>query len=68
MTEQKQRRMYVMAVAACSGGTPYRSGHYDRDLTTTSGDVMLYVPRFMGIPFETAIILPESANKFAHNS
>lgn len=51
-----------MAVAACSGGTPYRSGHYDRDLTTPSGDVMLYVPRFMGIPFETAITQPEPAN------
>ena len=34
----------------------YRSGHYDRNLTTTSGDVTLHVPRFKGIPFETAII------------
>ena len=24
----------------------YRSGHYDRNLTTTSGDVTLHVPRF----------------------
>ena len=34
----------------------YRSGHYDRNLTTTSGDVMLHVPRLKGISFETAII------------
>ena len=34
----------------------YRSGHYDRNLTTTSGDVALHVPRLKGISFETAII------------
>ena len=34
----------------------YRSGHYDRNLTTTSGDVALHIPRFKGVPFETAII------------
>ena len=34
----------------------YRSGHYDRNLTTTSGNVTLYVPRLKGISFETAII------------
>jgi putative transposase len=34
----------------------YRSGHYDRNLTTTSGDVTLKMPRLKGIPFETAII------------
>lgn len=34
----------------------YRSGHYDRNLTTTSGDVTLNVPRLKGISFETAII------------
>ena len=34
----------------------YRSGHFDRNLTTTSGDVTLYVPRLKGISFETAII------------
>ena len=34
----------------------YRSGHYGRNLTTTSGDVALHVPRFKGVPFETAII------------
>ena len=34
----------------------YRSGHYNRSLTTTSGDVTLKVPKLKGIPFETAII------------
>ena len=34
----------------------YRSGHYGRNLTTTSGDVTLHVLRFKGVPFETAII------------
>ena len=34
----------------------YRSGHYSRNLTTTSGDVTLHVPRLKGISFETAII------------
>ena len=34
----------------------YRSGHYDRNFTTTAGDVTLHVPKLKGIPFETAII------------
>lgn len=34
----------------------YRSGHYNRNLTTTSGDVTLHVPRLKGVSFETAII------------
>ena len=34
----------------------YRSGHYDRNLTTTSGNVTLHMPRLKGISFETAII------------
>ncbi len=34
----------------------YRSGHYDRNLTTTSGEVTLHVPRLKGVAFETAII------------
>ncbi len=38
---------------ACQG---YRSGHYDRNLTTTSGDVTLHIPRLKGVTFETAII------------
>ena len=34
----------------------YRSGHYNRNLTTTSGDVTLHMPRLKGVSFETAII------------
>ena len=34
----------------------YRSGHYNRNLTTTSGDVTLKVPKLKGSSFETAII------------
>ena len=34
----------------------YRSDHYDRNLTTTSGDVTLHMPRLKGVSFETAII------------
>ena len=34
----------------------YRSGHYDRNFTTTTGDVTLHVAKLKGIQFETAII------------
>ena len=34
----------------------YRSGHYERNLTTTSGNVKLKIPKLKGIAFETAII------------
>ena len=34
----------------------YCSGHYTRNLQTTSGEVNLKVPKLKGVPFETAII------------
>lgn len=34
----------------------YRSGHYNQNIATTSGDVTLKVPKLKGISFETAII------------
>lgn len=34
----------------------YRSGHYERGLTTTSGQVTLKVPKLRGMRFTTAII------------
>jgi len=34
----------------------YRSGHYNRNLTTTSGEVTLKIPKLKEIAFETAII------------
>ena len=34
----------------------YHSGHYNRNLITTSGDVTLHVLRLKGVSFETAFI------------
>lgn len=34
----------------------YRAGHYERNFTTTSGDVKLKMPKLKGIAFETSII------------
>ena len=34
----------------------YRSGHYERNFGTTSGEVKLRVPKLKGIQFETVII------------
>ena len=34
----------------------YRSGHYERNFGTASGEVKLRVPKLKGIHFETAII------------
>lgn len=38
------------------GRNGYRSGHYDRNFVTTSGDVTLRIPNLKGPHFETAII------------
>lgn len=38
------------------GRQGYRSGHYERNLLTTSGDVKLKMPKLKGVAFETAII------------
>ena len=34
----------------------YRAGHYERNFTTTAGDVKLRMPKIKGVAFETAII------------
>lgn len=34
----------------------YRSGHYDRSFTTSSGEVNLRMPKLKGLTFETSII------------
>ena len=42
----------------------YRSGHYQRNLVTTSGEVKLNVPKLKGIPFKLLllnVIIGESA-------
>ena len=41
----------------------YRSDHYDRNQTTTSGDVKLHMPRLNGVSFETASAIPKSKVK-----
>ena len=37
----------------CKG---YRSGHYTRSFTTSSGEVNLKMPKLKGLTFETSII------------
>lgn len=37
-------------------GKGYRSGHYERNLTTTSGEVKLKMPKLKIVAFETAIV------------
>ena len=39
-----------------AGREAYRSGHYKRKLVTTSGEVVLDVPKLRGAPFQTAVI------------
>ena len=39
------------------GRQGYRSGHYERGLATTSGEVTLKMPKLKGVTFETAIIV-----------
>ena len=39
-----------------AGREAYRAGHYERDLTTTSGQVTLKVPKLKGVRFATAVI------------
>ena len=34
----------------------YRAGHYDRGLTTSSGEVTIHMPKLKGVRFTTAII------------
>ena len=34
----------------------YRAGHYERDFTTSAGDIKLKMPKLKGVAFETAII------------
>ena len=34
----------------------YRSGHYERNFATSSGDITLRMPKLKGLTFETSII------------
>lgn len=44
----------------------YRSGHYDRNLTTTSGDVTLHIPRLKGVSFVNSGPTATYARTFSH--
>ena len=39
-----------------AGREAYRAGHYERKLTTTSGEVTIRMPKLKGMRFATAII------------
>ena len=39
-----------------AGREAYRSGHYKRKLTTTSGQIELDVPKLRGATFQTAVV------------
>ena len=54
LNELLEKEAESLTQAAARQG--YRSGHYDRNLTTTSGDVTLHMPRLKGVSFETAIM------------
>lgn len=57
LLEAETQKLTQAARYECNGQRQgYRSGHYNRTLTTTSGNVTLKVPKFKGISFETAII------------
>lgn len=57
LLEQEAKKLTPAARYECNEARQgYRTGHYGRNLTTTSGDVTVHVPRLKGISFETAII------------
>ena len=43
----------------------YRSGHYNRNLMTTAGEVKLHVPRLKGVTFDTISRLKYRYNPFS---
>lgn len=56
LDEEANRLVNAERYARDENRQGYRSGHYERNLTTTSGDVTLKVPKLKGLTFETAII------------
>ena len=56
LLEKEAESLTQVARYERSEARQYRSGHYDRSLTTTSGEVTLHMPRLKGVSFETAII------------
>lgn len=48
LLEQEAKDLTAAKYERTEGHQEYRSGHYDRNLTTTSGDVTLKMPRLSG--------------------
>ena len=56
LDKEAQELVSAERYARTSQRKGYRSGHYERNFTTTSGDVTLQVPKLKGLTFQTAII------------
>lgn len=56
MEKEAEALMQATRYERSEGRQGYHSGHYDRNLTTTSDDVTLHMSRLKGVSFETAII------------
>lgn len=53
---EAERLVHAERYARDEERTGYRAGHYDRQFSTTAGDVNLKMPKLKGVTFETAII------------
>lgn len=56
LNQEADRLVNAQRYERNDGRKGYRSGHYERNFTTTSGNVTLHVPKLKGLTFETAII------------
>ena len=56
LTEEADDLVGAERYERTAGREAYRAGHYDRGLTTTSGEVTLHMPKLKGMRFTTAII------------
>ena len=56
LDKEAQELVSAERYARTSQRQGYRSGHYRRNFTTTSGDVTPQVPKLKGLTFQTAII------------
>ena len=56
LEEEAERLTHAARYERNEARQGYRSGHYDRKLTTKAGEVTLHMPRLKSVTFETAII------------
>ena len=56
LNQEADRLVNAQRYERNDGRKGYRSGHYERNFTTTSGNVTLHIPKLKGLTFETAII------------